>query len=62
MQVFCRRCDGANTFDRNWIEETDACQYCGSLGLWRTINEPKVAWELNANDLRFLKTHRIAPE
>jgi hypothetical protein len=62
MTIFCRKCDGANEFDRNWIEETDACKFCGSAGLWRTINEPKHTYDLSLNDQRFLRSLRIAPE
>lgn len=62
VQVFCRKCDGVNEFPHNWINEGDACKFCGSVNLWRTLNEPKVAYELNANDKRLLRSLRIATE
>jgi hypothetical protein len=62
MTIFCRACDGSNSFDRNWLNDDDACQHCGSKGLWRTLNEPKHAYEVSLNDRRLLKALRIAPE
>lgn len=62
MQLVCRKCDSYNTFDRNWIDDTDACATCGATGFWRRPEEPKVPWELEVNDRKFLKSLRIAPE
>ena len=59
MILFCRKCDGANEFSNNWIDDHDACKFCGATKLWRTMNEPKVSWELNENDRRMLKAFRI---
>ena len=59
MTVWCRECDGANAMPRNWIEESDACKYCGTKGQWRTLNEPKAEYLLNHNDRRFLRSMRI---
>ena len=60
--LFCRSCETANTFSRNWLEDDDACVACGAKGLWRTESEPKVVYDLSVNDRRFLRSLRIAPE
>jgi hypothetical protein len=62
VRVWCRTCDGVNEFPRNWVAEGDVCQFCGSANCWRTENEPRVPYELNWSDKRFLKSLRIAPE
>lgn len=62
MILFCRVCDSPNPFMRRWIEDHDACSTCGAEGQWRTVNEPRVAYELSLNDKRLLKSLRIASE
>ena len=57
--LFCRKCDGQNEFPHNWVSDHDACKWCGTTRMWRTGNEPKIAWELNENDRRMLKAFRI---
>lgn len=62
MIVWCRECDGANEFPRNWIEEKDTCRYCKTAGRWRTENQPKAEYLLSHNDRRFLRSLRIKAE
>ena len=62
MTLFCRNCDGANEFPHNWVNDADACKFCGSTRLWRTSNEPKCPYELTENDKRMLRGLRIVPE
>lgn len=62
MVIYCRSCDGPNTFPRNWINDSDKCKFCGTSGQWRTLNEPKHAYELNHNDRRLLAVFRIAAD
>lgn len=59
LTLFCRVCDSPNEFPRNWVDDTDECTACGAKKQWRTVNEPKVAWDVSHNDRRFLKALRI---
>jgi hypothetical protein len=59
MLLFCRACDGANDFPRNWVTAEDTCKYCGSKEQWRTLNEPKKPYELSEMDKRLLRSLRI---
>lgn len=61
MTLYCRVCESPNDFDRNWVNEHDACKSCGAEGQWRTLNEPKQPYELTLNDKRFLRSVRIEP-
>jgi hypothetical protein len=62
MELVCRACDGHNDFSRNWIEDTDKCKFCGTAGMWRRPDEPKVLFHLSLNDKLFLRSIRVDPE
>lgn len=62
MTLYCRECQQPNYFERNWLNEDDACQYCHSVGQWRTLNDPKHDYTLTHNDKRFLRSLRIGQE
>lgn len=60
VQLTCRKCETVNIFEHNWIDHP--CEACGAEGFWRRVDEPKVDYDLSANDRRFLRSLRIAPE
>lgn len=62
MTLYCMACQSPQTFERNWLDESDACATCGAKGPWRRCDEPKHAWELNENDRRFVKSLKIAAD
>lgn len=65
VELYCRKCGTKNHFPRNWLEDADACKDCKATDQWSTVppgSEPEVDYELSANDRRFLRSLRIAPE
>lgn len=60
VTLWCRHCDGENEFP--WYDESLKCKHCGTVNYFRTLNDPKVEYDISVNDRRFLRSLRIAPE
>lgn len=59
VTVYCVNCGRGEVI--TVIGELPDCRVCGPTK-WKTATDPRVDYEVNHNDKRFLKSIRIDPE
>jgi hypothetical protein len=62
VDFYCRACGSLNTFDRNYLESSDACFSCKTQGRWTKVQPQTFEYVLTVLDRQMLKSFRIDPE